>query len=96
MEEKKTEVHKLVILVEGKEISLPVDKAKKLYDALGELFKEKVTIKEVHRGEWYPWIYRYEQKYYQDTSKVIPNVVWCSSNQTKFTLENNALRANLE
>lgn len=67
--EKKTEIKKIVIDIDGREISLPVDKAKKLYEVLGELFEER--IKEVHRDNYYPyrrwWWYDTVTKYPIDT-----------------------------
>lgn len=90
-EEKKTEIHKLVILVDGKEISLPVDKARKLYDALGELFGNKIEIKEIYRG--YPfWTWPNQYTLLSNVcSGATQTNVWRSSNATTFEVKDSAL-----
>jgi len=58
MEKKVCEVKKIVLNIDGKEISLTIEQAKKLKDILSELFGKEI-IKEVIR-ENYPtpiWIY---------------------------------------
>jgi len=86
MEDHKIEIKKLVLNIEGKEISLSVDKAQKLYDALGELFKTKVEVQEVHHDHYrrYPW-------YWCTTTVPNPaNLCHSTSNQANFSISNNA------
>lgn len=76
--EKKTEIKKLVIEVDGKEITLALDKAEKLFEALKELFDKKVVYipgPTVYREPYRPWYWRN------------PDWVWCSTSGTKFTLD---------
>lgn len=48
MNEEKTEIKKLVITINGREMIVPIEEAKKLHLALAELFaKEKETV-------WHP------------------------------------------
>lgn len=55
----KVKVSRIVLVINGKEISLSIEEAKELYGLLGELFeqkKETVVIKR-ERYPYYPHIY---------------------------------------
>jgi hypothetical protein len=60
MENKVCEVKKIVLNIDGKEISLTMEQAKKLKDILSELFGKEI-IKEVIREINYPPVYIYPQ-----------------------------------
>jgi hypothetical protein len=61
MEKKVCEVKKIVLNIDGKEISLTIEQAKKLKDILGELFGKEIikeVIREIHDNyPIYPWVY---------------------------------------
>lgn len=66
------EIKKLVINIEGKEIPLDIDKAKKLYESLKELFDRKI----VYEPNPYPirrWEYPHDR-------------TWCSSDKLEIKL----------
>ena len=76
MEKKVCEVKKIVLNIDGKEISLTIEQAKKLKDILGELFGKEI-IKETIREINYPPIWVYEQP-------IVPYnplqpQIWCQS-----------------
>jgi hypothetical protein len=77
MENKVCEVKKIVLNINGKEISLSIEQAKKLKDILGELFGKEI-IKEVIREINYPPIYVYPQP----ATITNPWVITCGSGGT--------------
>ncbi len=64
---KTVNVKRLVLNINGKEISLTLDEAKELSEVLGELFEEKTEVKivEVEKEKWYPWTYPYPTVTYE-------------------------------
>lgn len=79
------EVKKIVMELNGKEISLTLEEAEKFYKALGELFKEKVVTKEVEvvREFVYPRWY-YTQPVYTSPKPSHPwlTPTYCKSDQS--------------
>jgi len=95
MEKKVCEVKKIVLNIDGKEISLTMEQAKKLKDILGELF-EKEIVKEIVKEEhhhydrpYYP-IWVYEPIPYNPLQPQI----WCQSGGT-YSSNNGSLNFNL-
>jgi hypothetical protein len=78
----KVEIKKLVLELDGKEISLSIDSAEKLYKALDELFnKNVITTPTFVPVPYYtrPWYWGYSDH------------IYCGSNaDSKFTLTGNA------
>lgn len=64
---KTVNVKKLVLNINGREISLTLDEAKELSEILGELFEEKTKVKivevEKEKRYWYPYTYPYTITY---------------------------------
>ena len=79
MENKVCEVKKIVLNIDGKEISLTMEQAKKLKDILGELFRKEI-IKETIREINYPPIWVYEQ-HIVPYNPLQPQI-WCQSGGT--------------
>lgn len=64
-------IKKLVLQLGDKEVELTLDEAKKLHEALNEMFEQKVvTVERHHYG--YPW--RWTPYWYSDTYTVTPTI----------------------
>lgn len=85
MNEQKTEIKKLVITINGADVSVPIEDAKKLYDALGELFgkKESTVTYPIYLGEPY---YRWRPYYVNDFK------TYCKSE----TMDHNSTQTNCD
>ena len=85
----KTEIKKIVIELEGKELNLTVESAKKLKELLNDLFKDRDTV--------YIPIDRYVQRpWYWDNWKVYCGSIQTSLAQTQIQpIESNAIYCSL-
>jgi len=77
MKEEKTEIKKIVLTIEGKEISLSPEGAEKLRNILCELFGKEVIVKEKVVHEYRGWpVYYYQPLIPWNTSPI-----YCTSTQ---------------
>ncbi len=83
-------IKKIVLQLGGKEVSLTPDEAKKLFEALGEMFEKKVVhVYEPHRWYWGSSpVYAYGS--YTHTP-IVNGDTWLASNGTSFALTNSTL-----
>jgi hypothetical protein len=77
----KTEITKLVVQIDGKEVSIDIETAKTLYAALKELFGKENTIfipPVIYRDR----PYQYWQPYYSTTGRhkeEVPGTIYCTA-----------------
>lgn len=75
-------IKKLVLDLGDKEITLTLEQAKKLHEALNELFSKKVVTEKHHHYEpipWYPWRWQ------------TATPIWLSTNGTSWRYSQNTL-----
>lgn len=73
MKEEKTEIKKLVLEIGGKEMTVSVEDAKKLHEALSELFgktKSETVYWPIYRDRYIERPWRYWEPMYYATSKL--------------------------
>jgi len=92
---KKVKITGLTIKLGSKEIVLSTEDAQKLYDALGELFDEKVIVTSTPAPYIYPcphptpWVWDYPKITWQSTGSSEKNnyTVYCSNSTGALTLD---------
>lgn len=88
-------IKKVVLQLGKKEIELSVDEAKKLHEALNELFEAKVVKEVVHHHDyprWYWGTYTIPYTYVSPAApapEITPTPIWYTTgNGTQFSLSN--------
>ena len=89
-------IKKFVLELGGKEVSLAPEQAKKLFEALSELFEKKIVVEEHHHHDYPRWYWgTYTAAPVTVTSPAIPittTPIWyTASNGTEFSLSDSSV-----